>query len=287
MDRSHLQLAHSGFGFLVALSASSWWTMLLEVDFLLGAKCFAFDSTGDARREAQIASIASACTWMIGLLPMSCIWLFPGSYRQLSQLAAFLAIDLPSSIADSCGFGNDSFLSSLAQDLDEILSDTDDLEWSLETDANLLASLDTRSRSLPRIRRIYPGRFKSLLRSVGLLLGCCPSHTSAGIILEAVSDVPVYSHTIGQGVGFLPDILPWRERRQLQRWSQKAELQVPDPTVTLMTGSSGDSISSTCSTPALTPLPFYLNFNPATTGMRLLLAERMDRVLRRVEPKRK
>eukprot|EP00956_Cyclotella_meneghiniana_P008410 scaffold11297_cov41-Cyclotella_meneghiniana.AAC.2 len=179
-------------------------------------------------------------------------------------------------------------LSSLSNDIDELLREPPK-EWSMDAtlDSTLAASLTTPS---PKPRPIYfvkrswfSGRHIQWLCT--LLAGLFHIQSAHGfdfqdIVLEATEGVPQFS-TGSPTVSFSPSHPGWRTRRRFKKWSHETNSSLPDSQQFWVPKHESCEGDAACK-PSEPTSAFLSSFNPASSGMELIVAERLDRLMHHV-----
>lgn len=193
--------------------------------------------------------------------------------RFAMALWLYCVIDIPSSIFEMLGSEPDN-LTTLAMDLEALLDSTTDFEWSFheDYDSSVLDSLTMPPKPLPRPFRVSCLTY--LLHRIGLF-----RFSLASPSFVAWSDHPTFPDAYTSTVFFVPDAFSDEYRLMLDTFTQEADIPDPIHCLDLIVSSALELCpsSSVYNT-------FIERFNPATAGLQLLLAERMDRVLKRRQP---
>jgi len=220
---------------------------------------------------------------MITFFLMSSMCL-PVLLRIIYKAALFAAIDVPAVALES--FMPNS-LATLHKDINSLLSAP---EWSPdEDDPNQTAKLTTAQPPPLSPQRFHPltARCKIGLSKWWrlLLFSLCIPHTPTQAVPEieciSISDSPQLSFSAR--ASFRGERPRWKDRRKWKRQSEKIEDAIPNPFSALnvqevpATPKDEDSSESNELEPRMDN--FIKSFNPASAGMRLLLAERIDRVM--------
>ena len=206
-----------------------------------------------------------------------------GACRRLFQ---FLFVDVISAIKDMV---TQDDLSSLSEDIHQLLQEPL-VEWSMDDtlDSTLAISLTTpppKSRPVHVVdKRIYfSGRHVRWLITCLIGLFCTRSAHGYGfqdIVLEASEGVPNFQ--IGSPtVSFSPSHPGWRTRRRFRNWSKKTSSHLPDSQQFWVPKSASCKGDAACETTDPTSA-FLGSFNPASSGMELLVTERLDRLMHHV-----
>jgi hypothetical protein len=228
---------------------------------------------------------------MITFFLMSSMCL-PVLLRIIYKAALFAVIDVPSVALESL---MPNSLASLHKDINSLLSAP---EWSPdEDDPNQTAKLTTAQPPPPSPQRSHPltARCKIGLSKWWrlLLFSLCIPYTPTQAVPEieciSISDSPQLSFSAR--ASFRGERPKWKDRRKWKRQSEKIEDAIPNPFSALnvqevpATPKDEDSSESNGLEPRMDN--FIKSFDPASAGMRLLLAERIDRVMIRSKLKKK
>ena len=100
------------------------------------------------------------------------------------------------------------------------------------------------------------------------------------IVLEATEGVPNFP-TGSPTVSFSPSHPGWRTRRRFKKWSHKTNSHLPDSQQFWVPKHESCEGDAACE-PSEPTLAFLSSFNPASSGMELLVAERLDRLMHHV-----
>ena len=100
------------------------------------------------------------------------------------------------------------------------------------------------------------------------------------IVLEATEGVPNFP-TGSPTVSFSPSHPGWRTRRRFKKWSHKTNSSLPDSQQFWVPKHESCEGDAACE-PSEPTLAFLSSFNPASSGMELLVAERLDRLMHHV-----
>jgi hypothetical protein len=207
----------------------------------------------------------------------------------LSKLFVFLLWDIPTTARECI---SSSSLSDLNHDITTILSR---LDWSLEDDnPNDASGLTTVSAPTPPVHKVSWFKSKVFHFRRFMRLGICVmglSSLTRSSVQPLNSDVVCFSTqdvqkpspaSFSSFICHKPDKMDWRSRRRWRRKSERIEFKGPNPFACMVPPPPSK-------VPTKTPQSLSLfdqrmdrlikSSNPATSGMQLLLTERMDRVL--------
>jgi hypothetical protein len=221
---------------------------------------------------------------------MICTICTPTILLYLHKATLFVIVDIPLVAWESVVPNS---LESLHIDINNILSSP---EWSPdEDDPNEATKLTTIQPPPPPPQRYHPwtARCKIGLSKwwhLLLCLCCIPNMQAQAIPLVeciSVSDLPQLCFS--DHPSFCAERPNWKERRKWKRQSERIEDSVPNPFTSLNIQQESPPEPPNEKSSELGPRmdSFIKSFDPASAGMRLLLAERIDKIMIRSKMRKK